>query len=825
MEKNYKIISKKNICRLLIYCLVALNTIPILAIQNQNINIKTTKDEWTMIWNDEFNGKELDTTKWTYDLGNWIVDENGNGVDKGWGNNELQNYTKDNVDVENGNLIITAKKEQTSDEYGTYNYTSSRIKTKGLFAKKYGRFEARIALPSEQGLWPAFWMLPEDDAYGGWAASGEIDIMEARGRINNEIEGTIHYGGVWPENKSSGKKYTFNEGENITQFHEYAIEWEPGEIRWYVDDKLYQVQNNWYTKGIEGEEQYSFPAPFDQEFHLLLNLAVGGWFDNAVEPEESFTEASMLVDYVRVYELTGRDYIEAKEPIVEKDPLPDNAKKPLNGNYIYDINFEEGFDNELSSEKWGFLTNQFGGIATINTEKLNGINFAKVDIMDVGQENYSTQLIQYVPIVKGRTYKISYDAKANGNRNISMKVAGGEDRGWSLYSDTYSSNLTTEVNRYEHTFTMPKDTDINARLEFNLGLNSNSVWIGNVVVEEVDSIVDYNGPKEPLQNGNYIYNGTFDKGLIDRKTYWNLEKVNEVQANYSVDENTRELFIDINNGGTNISDVSLNQKGIKLEQNGKYTLFFDARVESENNLDKNINIVIKDSNGEIVHSEKCLITNSNKMNQYMISFDIIDKLTDKNGMVEFQIGGDSISIYLDNVLLTNSTQSDTNDTPFVQKTITSMVATQGPIIDVESGMGTGFTFPVFNGGASTFNDIKDDLQILIKEDGQYIEILKSSKWIYDKNWGYFWDGPGGYWFNPVTETTNIKLVSKTNEKISIEYTLNVNGGEDNNIDSEDNNTSGVVNNPETSDTSILWAIITSIGAIGGLVLNYSNRRK
>ncbi len=663
MKRNLKILTKKYIASFLACSMVAMTATPILAVENPKENATNSKDEWTMVWNDEFNGTELDNSKWTYDLGNWIVDENDNGVAAGWGNNELQNYTKDNVEVEDGNLVITAKKEETSDKHGEYDYTSSRIKTKGLFAKKYGRFEARMALPAEDGLWPAFWMLPEDDVYGGWASSGEIDIMEARGRLPHEVEGTLHYGGLWPENKYSGKHYQFKEGTDMTEFHEYAIEWEPGEIRWYVDGELYQTQNNWYTQGADGEEKYSFPAPFDQDFHLLLNLAVGGWFDGGVEPSEDFEEAQMLVDYVRVYELTGRDYMEPKEPLTEKESIPEGAKQPVDGNYIYDTNFEQGFGSELSSDKWGFLTNQFGGAATASTEELNGSNFAKVDVTAGGDQNYSTQLIQYVPIVKGRTYKVSYDAKSNANRDMAVKVSGGEDRGWSVYSDNYKAALTTEVKRYEHTFTMTQDTDVNARLEFNMGLDTNDIWVGNVVVEEIEPVVDYDGPKAPLESGNHVYNGTFDKGLVDRKTYWNLNVDNShdegAKAKYSVSEKTRELFIDVSGKNGKVSDIVLDQKGIKLSENGEYELTFDARTNFKHG--KDIEVVVKSNNDEVIAREKIELTTN--MDTHTVSFNIPEGKESNQGTLEFLVGGANKDVYLDNVSLINNTKPDINAFP------------------------------------------------------------------------------------------------------------------------------------------------------------------
>ena len=176
------------------------------------------------------------------------------------------------------------------------NYTSARINTRDRFAFKYGRIEARIRLPGGQGLWPAFWLLPQDDVYGGWAASGEIDVMEA---VNlgaaggNTVFGTIHYGGEWPNNVFTGNEYIVPT-DATAEFHTYTLEWDEAELRWFVDDVLYAMQNAWSTTSAP------FPAPFDQPFYILLNVAVGGNFPGPPNAETALP-VTMEVDYVRVY--------------------------------------------------------------------------------------------------------------------------------------------------------------------------------------------------------------------------------------------------------------------------------------------------------------------------------------------------------------------------------------------------------------------------------------------------------------------------------------------------------------------------------------------
>ena len=175
-------------------------------------------------------------------------------------------------------------------------YTSARINTVDRFAFRYGRIEARIRLPAGQGIWPAFWLLPQDNTYGSWAASGEIDVMEAANigaSGGNTVLGTIHYGGEFPDNIYAGNEHVVAT-DVAAEFHNYALEWDKTELRWYVDDVLYGVQDSWSSSSAD------FPAPFDQPFYILLNIAVGGDLPGPPDEATSFP-VSMEVDYVRVY--------------------------------------------------------------------------------------------------------------------------------------------------------------------------------------------------------------------------------------------------------------------------------------------------------------------------------------------------------------------------------------------------------------------------------------------------------------------------------------------------------------------------------------------
>lgn len=238
-----------------------------------------------LVWWDDFDGAELDDSKWTH--------QTGDGCDQGvnlcgWGNNELQWYQPQNAVVSDGTLKIIAKREQVQGK----NYSSSRIRTAETASWTYGRFEASIKLPKGQGLWPAFWMLPTEEKYGGWPQSGEIDIVELIGSEPEVAHGTIHFGNLWPGNRSSGASFRLQEGIFNDSFHEFAVEWEENEIRWYVDDYLYSTKNRSNTS--------PFRWPFDQDFHLLLNVAVGGNWPGNPNASTPFPQ-TMEVDYVRVY--------------------------------------------------------------------------------------------------------------------------------------------------------------------------------------------------------------------------------------------------------------------------------------------------------------------------------------------------------------------------------------------------------------------------------------------------------------------------------------------------------------------------------------------
>lgn len=271
--------------------------------------------QWELVWSDEFEGDAIDPAKWSFDVDCW-----------GGGNNERQCYTdhSSNALVKDGSLVIRANREKTSGPaipfhlrkegekvpIATKPFTSARLVTRGKAAWRYGRIEVRAKLPQGQGTWPAIWMLPENDRYGRWAASGEIDILEAvnlgvpckscEGGRESKILGTLHFGGEWPNNKYASSEIEYP--PVLDGFHTYMIEWRKGAINWQVDGKLFATKQSvdWSTTGSSDAG-----APFDQPFHLILNLAIGGGLPESRNDKgvslKNFPK-EMLIDWVRVYQ-------------------------------------------------------------------------------------------------------------------------------------------------------------------------------------------------------------------------------------------------------------------------------------------------------------------------------------------------------------------------------------------------------------------------------------------------------------------------------------------------------------------------------------------
>lgn len=239
---------------------------------------------YNLTWADEFDGTALDLNNWTFEMGD------GCPGNCGWGNNELEYYREDNTSIVNGNLVITAKKQK----FGTREYTSSRLITKGKQQFKFGRIDIRAALPEGQGLWPALWMLGSNIDAVGWPACGEIDIMELTGHLPNRVVGTVHYGAnVSQHQYKSVSKYLSGNANFQDEFHVFSINWEADLIEFLVDGEVYHTITPASLSGA--------PYPFNKNFFFIFNVAVGGNFPGNPDASTAFPQ-NMIVDYIRVFQ-------------------------------------------------------------------------------------------------------------------------------------------------------------------------------------------------------------------------------------------------------------------------------------------------------------------------------------------------------------------------------------------------------------------------------------------------------------------------------------------------------------------------------------------
>ena len=509
------------------------------------------KNGYSLVWEDDF-ADGISEDDW-----NWELHE------PGWVNNELQSYVKseNNVYVKDGVLVIKPIKAGDS-------YTSGRVNTQGKHDFTYGYFEASIKMPAGKGFLPAFWMMPTDENnYGQWPRCGEIDIAEVLGNDTKTAYGTIHYGN--PHSESQGK-ITYSNQDFSTDFHVYGVEWLPGRLNWYVDGELIHTEDDWYTTTV-GQGTVTYPAPFDQPFYIILNLAVGGTWPGNPDETTDFDAASMDIDYVRVYQKDAYDEnVEAPaKEIVIRDP-------DATGNYIPNGDFSVAEDLD-DKEAWNFLTAASGdgsakiedGVITISTK-------------NSGSEDYSIQLVSWnTPMEKGADYRITFDAWADEARTMKVAVTAPE-RGWGRYYQDTAYDLTTEKQSYTIDFSMKDDTDLAGRLEFNMGNQGSTatIYIANVRVEKTSQGDAAEDGKTVLADGNYVYNSSFREGR-NRVGEWSFTG----DADYSVTslEDGRRLYIDAKDTFT------VSQEGLAIGTGSEYELSFELESDSEVMIDVRVN--------------------------------------------------------------------------------------------------------------------------------------------------------------------------------------------------------------------------------------------
>ncbi len=463
--------------------------------------------QWVEVWSDEFDYNGLpDSEKWSYDVGG-----------HGWGNGEDQYYTEDrieNAEVSDGYLTITAVKE----EYEGNAFTSARLVTKNKGDWLYGRVEVKADLPEGRGIWPAIWMLPTNSEYGTWPASGEIDIMEYVGHQPDIIHGTVHTD-AFNHNENTEVGETISVPDCEETFHVYALEWDRNTIDVFVDSTKY------FT--FEKEEGWGYAEwPFDKEFHLLLNIAVGGEWGGREGIDSTIFPQEMLIDYVRVFKpdtsgpfslntgVYGNGSISIS-PFKSEYDLRDTVTltaSPSEG-YVFrewggDVSSSEDATVEIvitgntdvsaffapegelivngdfssGSQGWDAAAGYEGGQASGSVED----GEYHVSITNGGDVSYAVQFnYPGLELIQGHTYQVSFDARAVESRSIAVSMNQNYDPWNSYFNQEFT--LGTDNQTFTFEFTMEEASDENSRLEFDLGISDADVYIDNVSCRDVNA--------------------------------------------------------------------------------------------------------------------------------------------------------------------------------------------------------------------------------------------------------------------------------------------------------------------------------------------------
>ncbi|MCX7845106.1 MAG: carbohydrate binding domain-containing protein [Dictyoglomaceae bacterium] len=386
---------------------------------------------YEVVWQENFDGPSINENVWSFEIGNG----HAQGI-PGWGNAELEYYKKENAYIENGVLVIEAKKEIVSDKWGTYNYTSARMKTQGKFNVKFGRIEFRAKLPKGKGIWPALWTLGEDITQVGWPTCGEIDVMELLGHEPNKVYGTVH-GPGYSGAQSVGGSYKLPSGDLTQDFNIFAVEWDPIGIKWYVNNvKFFQV--------TKPELDFKGGWVFDHSFFIIMNVAVGGYWPGYPDETTVFPQR-MYVDYIKVYKGVTMGAID-------------------NGEFKYPLtNDQANWPDDWFI--WYGSPYGMGGRATAKVED----EVAVVNVTDFGGESWHVQFNQWVGLSKGKTYKLTFKAKAEKARDINVKF---------LHPTNYTPyaiktfTLTSDWQNFELQFSFNADYPV-ANLSIELGKTSN----------------------------------------------------------------------------------------------------------------------------------------------------------------------------------------------------------------------------------------------------------------------------------------------------------------------------------------------------------------
>lgn len=526
---------------------------------------------YNLDWKDDFDGTELNRNDWNVEL-----------HPKGWVNAELQEYvdSTDNIIVKDGKLTLKPIKT------GEGTYTSGRVNTQNKHTYTYGMFEIKAKVPAGMGYLPAFWLMPNNEnLYGQWPRCGEIDCMEVMGQEPDKLYGTVHYGDPHMQNQG-----TYKNGVDFSAaYHTYSFEWDPGKLTWYIDGIKYYETSNWFTT-TEGQGTVAYPAPFDQPFYMILNLAVGGsWvgYPNA-ETDKDMVNQAFTIDYVRAYQRVDKEtaYDDSKvEPPVntfdERDP-------DANGNFVINGDFANPEDLTDDAD-WKFLE-ALGGeaTATIANGKMN------IATTNEGTVDYSVQLVQAgIPLENGYTYNVSFDAYADSARSMNCAVKA-PDRGYVAYMSE-NVDLTTESQKYSFDFDMRAASDQNGRIEYNMGATGSTagIHIDNVTIKK-SPVPCAPEAKSVRADGNSIYNGKFQEGratkddtFINYMQYWNITNTCEAKASVSGINDGRRFIVEVPDDVTGSDAFVLSQNEIPVATGKDYVFSFEAESDVEKDITVN----------------------------------------------------------------------------------------------------------------------------------------------------------------------------------------------------------------------------------------------
>ena len=483
-------------------------------------------DGYSLVWEDNFDGPGLNRNDWNVEL-----------HEPGWVNAELQEYvdSEENIFFENGNLVIRPVKSTVN---GKIHYTSGRISTQNKRDFTYGVFEARLKVPEGKGFLPAFWLMATDEnVYGQWPRCGEIDIMEVHGSDTRTTYGTIHYGN--PHRQSQATR-TLRNGTFADSFHTFAVKWEPGEISWYVDGFLIHRENDWYSV-TEGQGEITYPAPFDQPFYIILNLAVGGSWVGYPDRTTDFKNARYEVDYVKVWQKENYDenVTKPEKEVVLRAPDEKSKQVLADGNYIYNGKFQEG------NGRLGFWEIENNGAAIISVTDFADGRRLSIDGGNIRAANPLVLRQSGLALTEG-AYAFSADIEGNAGSTVLVKAG----------DESFPVVLEEGRKTYSRKFSLASPGGRSVSLTFS---EPGNYLVDNIVLTE-DSL---------------IRNGSFNAGFSGFEPYaYTPDDVSWVVD--SLSENNAADFT-IKDTGPQAWHIQLKQSGICLEKGQSYRLSFDAK--------------------------------------------------------------------------------------------------------------------------------------------------------------------------------------------------------------------------------------------------------